>query len=483
MGNQQPRIRSVPDYSFSSGVEAIELALSAGLDLDPWQQLAVMDALAEGDDGLWAAFEVAILVARQNGKGSIIEAIELAKLFLFGDRLIIHTAHEFKTAGEGYLRIKFLIENTPELHKKVRQYHGSHGEEGITLKTGQRLRFLARSKGSGRGFSADTLIYDEAYELPSSSVAASLPTLSARPNPQVYYTSSAPLVGSDTLRDVRARGMHKEGTDWESLAFLEWSADPEGYEYGRDGRRVSLDLDDRRAWSDANPGLGRRLREPFIKKERAAMDDEEFSRERLGIVDEPKFSAVITPEQYETTRDPKSQPLDPVVFAIDTNPDSSWSSISVAGARSDKRIHGEIADRRRGTGWVVDRMVELYEDWEPKKVIIDAMSPAASMIPQLAERGIEVYVTNTVEYGRACVNILDMIENNRFRHTGQEQFKTSTEIASKRLIGEAGIWGWARKESGDISPLVSITLAVFGYQLALAKPDEVVDKRVVIFRR
>jgi len=482
-GVQQPRVRSVPEWSFSSGVEAIELAASAGLILDPWQELAVLDILAEDIPGTWNAFEAALIVARQNGKGSILEAIELAGLFLFGEKLIIHTAHEFKTAQEAYLRIKFLIQETPALDKQVKQYHGSHGEEGITLKNGQRLRFLARSKGSGRGFSCDRLIYDEAYDLPSSAVAASLPTLSARPNPQVIYTSSAPLDTSDTLKSVVARGNHKEGTDWASLAYHEYSADPRGYDADEHGNMIALDLDDRRGWAHANPGLGRRIREPFILKERAAMTDIEFGRERLGIVDDVQINAVLKPEKWERLRDPESVVNDPVAFAFDTNPDRTWTSISVAGARADGKIHTELVDRLRGTGGVVDRLVGLVEDWEPKFVVVDAMSPAASLIPELAERGIEVHVTNTNEYGRACGKYFDLYDQELLRHPGQTQLTAATENGTKRILAETGTWGWARKDSGDISPLVSSTLAVYGYFLTAAEPVEKVDNRVVIYRR
>jgi phage terminase large subunit-like protein len=186
----RPRVRSVPEYMSSFGPEACELASAAGLDLDPWQADAVNDVLAEAPDGRWLTFESGLLVPRQNGKGAILEAVELADLFLFGAKLILHTAHEFKTAQEAFRRILFLVENTDSLRKKVSRVRTSHGEEGIELLSGQRLRFLARSGGSGRGFSADRVIYDEAYELPEETVAASLPTMSARPNPHVIYASS-----------------------------------------------------------------------------------------------------------------------------------------------------------------------------------------------------------------------------------------------------------------------------------------------------
>jgi phage terminase large subunit-like protein len=46
----------------------------AGLELDPWQQFVIHNALGERPDGKWAAFEVGVEVPRQNGKGGLLEA-------------------------------------------------------------------------------------------------------------------------------------------------------------------------------------------------------------------------------------------------------------------------------------------------------------------------------------------------------------------------------------------------------------------------
>ena len=99
----------------------------AGLILDPWQELALMSALGEGDDGKWAAFEVGLVVPRQNGTGSILEARELAGLFLFGERLIIHSAHQFDTSLEAFRRLLTLIEETPDFSRRVKRVSRSHG--------------------------------------------------------------------------------------------------------------------------------------------------------------------------------------------------------------------------------------------------------------------------------------------------------------------------------------------------------------------
>ena len=206
----QPRIGTWPKARSSAGVEAVELAASAGLVLDDWQAFALDCALGERKDGKWSAFEVGLIVPRQNGKGSILEARELAGLFLFGEQLILHSAHEFKTAQEAFRRLLLLVENTDDLRKRVSRIRTSHGEEGIELTTGQRLRFVARSTGSGRGFSGDVVILDEAYRLPREALGALMPTLSARPNPQLWYASSAGHVDSEVLRSLRDRGAESE---------------------------------------------------------------------------------------------------------------------------------------------------------------------------------------------------------------------------------------------------------------------------------
>ncbi len=268
LGVQRPRLLNRPEAAVSSGaVEAIELAASAGLILDEWQCFALDVALSERADGKWAAFEVGMIVPRQNGKGSILEARELAGLFLFGERLILHSAHEFKTAAEAFLRVKALVDNTDDLRRKVKQIRTSHGDEGIELLDGARLRFVARSRGSGRGFSGDCVILDEAFNLGAEAMGALLPTLSAKPNPQIWYTSLAPMAGSVQLHAVRRRALAGGSP---RLAFMEWSIDPEADR-----------VDDPGSWAKANPSFGIRIGEEVVRAEIDAMPAPEFARERL----------------------------------------------------------------------------------------------------------------------------------------------------------------------------------------------------------
>lgn len=467
-----PRVRSVPKYSFSSGVEAIELAASAGLILDRWQREAVMDILAEKPNGKWASFEAALVLPRQNGKNAVLEAIELAGLFLFGEQLIIHTAHEFKTAQEAFRRIRSLIENTPELFEQLKNDGRAQGittgagNEAIELKTGQRLRFLARSGNSGRGFSCDRLIYDEAYDLPEETIAASLPTMSARPNPQLLYTSSAALDKSIVLKSVMKRG--RSGDD-KNLAYIEYSADPKA------------DLDDHKAWRAANPGTeSGRIDIDFVAKERAALSEVAFARERLGIVDESTGATVIDLDVWDEAGDPLATPLDPVAFAIDVNPDSSFSSIAVSGKTAEGKVFAQVVKRERGTGWVIDSVEDLVAKWKPTSVTLDAIGPAGSLLPGFSERGIEIDVVSMTQYGQACGGFKALVDDGRFVHNAQTGLRAALESARKRPLGESGLWGWHRRDTTDITPLVAVTLATYAHTRTAA-PVEEVDSRMFVF--
>lgn len=446
-GSQLPRLASCPPFTTSAGDDAIDLAASAGLFLDPWQQHVLRHALGERPNGKWAAFEVGLIVPRQNGKGSILEAVELAGLFLFGEQLILHSAHEFKTAQEAFRRVLQLVENNDALRKRVKKVRTSHGEEGLELHTGARLRFVARSTGSGRGFTGDRLILDEAYNLSSESMAALLPTLSARPNPQIWYASSAGLPSSDQLARVRERGIAGSPR----LAYFDYSA-PE-----------NANLDDPRAWAQANPALGIRIFSEFVQNERQAMPESEFARERLGIWADRRVHSVIDADAWHALIDLTSTVLDPVAFAVDVTPDRRNASIAVAGNRPDGLQHVELVQTGRGTGWLVDRLAELCKGHAALGVVVDQMSAAASLVPALVDAGVNVQTTSARDMANACGLFYDAVTDKRLRHLGGPQLNASLATARKRPLGDA--WAWQRRDAdADLTPVVSVTLALWGFQ-------------------
>lgn len=437
----------------------MDLAASVGLILDAAQADVVAGGLGERADGRWAAGEVAVVEPRQNGKGAILEARALAGMFLVGEPLILWSAHEFKTAKEAFLRCRTYVDNFDHLRRRVKAVRVAAGDEGIELLGGTRLRFLARSGGSGRGFSGDCVILDEAYALTDDQMAALLPTVSARPNPQIWYTSSAPLPTSVVLRRIMKRG-RAAGMAPAGLAYFEWSAADDA------------DSDDRAAWAAANPALGARISEEAVARERQAMDEETFRRERLGIVDlRDEAGHVIPPGVWASRADARSEPVDPVAFGLDVAPDRSWSSIAVAGRRADGLGHGELVEHRGGTGWVLDRLVEMAQRWRPCVLTLDPAGPAGAFVTALAEAGFStdpagdqwrLHLMGAREYAQACGALVDDVVNDRWRHLGQANVDAALEGARIRPLADA--WAWNRKGSTvDISPLVAVTLARHGF--------------------
>jgi phage terminase large subunit-like protein len=387
---------------------------------------------------------VGVEESRQNGKGAIIEARELAGLFLLGERLIVHTAHQFDTALEAFRRILYLIENTPDLDSRVQRVSRSHGEEGVELKGGQRLKFKARTKGGGRGFSGDCVILDEAMILPDAAMGALMPTLSARPNPQLWYLGSA----VDKLQHehgrvfsrIRARGV--KGGD-PSLAYAEWSATEQD------------DPDDPEVWARANPGVAAgRISLDHIARERRSMTDRTFKVERLSIgdwfTDEDDVAGAFDLDRWSSLADPQAERGDSPVFAVATAPDRSWSAVAVAWKRSDGTPQVMLADYRPATAWVAPRVEELRNRWR-SPVLCDT-----------ASRGLVVDAEepSQAEQAKAHNALSDAVLAGAIHHGNEPAMNTAVRGARWKPSGDTRVLD--RKGSTDISPLVAAALAVHG---------------------
>jgi hypothetical protein len=116
----EPRYRWVPARSRSLGRECCEWFRDAGGHLFGWQELVIEGMLGLGDDGKFASTDDGLNVARQNGKGVVLQAIEGFFVFELGYPVVMHTAHEFATSQVHQMRLVQLIQNAPHLHSKVR---------------------------------------------------------------------------------------------------------------------------------------------------------------------------------------------------------------------------------------------------------------------------------------------------------------------------------------------------------------------------
>ncbi|WP_052707459.1 hypothetical protein [Streptomyces rubellomurinus] len=463
-----------PPAVSSAAPEFIDLARSASLLLDPWQQFVLTHGLGERPNGSWATFKNSVWVPRQNGKGGIIEALELGWLFLTRERLILHSAHEYKTAQEGFLRIKELVQSTPDLDRRVNRYWQANGEQGIELTRaagGGRLRFIARSRGSGRGFSGDKNVMDEAQEIVPEQMAAQLPTMAARPDPQVWFFGTPPMTADAWAYSLRDDG--ESGTD-PRMMHMDWGTDLDPTDPDH-RRRAAVDVD---LWYACNPAMGHRIAEEFVRGESLPSGlGEKFIVERLGgwLPRMTEGNGVIDMAVWDGLADEQSQLTGNIAFAVDVTPSRDWASIAGYGLRADGVGHLEVIDRRPGTDWIVDRLVQLADRWDPVAIALDVKGPAGSLLVELDKAGFvrpqdvekpgrgDLAVPGASDVAAACGQLVDAITQHTVRHIAQPEIAEAIRGAKTRPLGEA--WAWGRRISTvDISPLVAVTLARWAWE-------------------
>lgn len=451
-GRQAPTARHAPQTRQNAWEDVADIARAYGLVLDEWQENVLEAAMGERSDGMWASPRVGVAVPRQNGKGALIEARELAGLLVFGEQSIVHSAHEQKTARVGFDRIRSYFDNYDDLRRKVKAVGTAVAREYIELKSGQILRFPARSKGAIRGFSIDCLILDEAQEFSDLALQAVMPTLSARPNPQMWLLGTPPSPANEGEVFTRWRNAGLEGTD-RRLCWCEWSAP------------VGSDLDDREAWATANPALGGRISYEAVADERAALDDQGFARERLGMWDSNAVSEVIPSADWAAIGDPAAAITGPISIGVDMSPDRTSAAVALAGETSDGRWLVALREHKTGpTDWVVPFVAAFKARNTVRAVVVDKMSAAASLEERFRLERIRLTVTGAAaQMAEACGEFYDGVYSGWLVHTAQPQLAYALSQARKRDLLSGGAWGWNKKSTeSDITPVVAATLALWG---------------------
>jgi hypothetical protein len=452
-GLQVPRVAVVPPAPSNLADDAGFLASAYGLIPDPWQDSILHGWMGVRADGKWAASRAGLSVPRQNGKNAALEIRELFGLVDLGERFL-HTAHEVKTARKAFLRLLGFFDNPqtfPELHDLVLDIRRTNGQEAILLRNGGGVEFVARTKSSGRGFTVDVLVLDEAQELTDEALSALLPTISAAPkgNPQQILTGTPPEHDVDGEVFTRFRQSALTAAPGR-VCWMEWSCEP------------GDDLDDPDQWARANPALGMRENAVGIEAivdERQSMSDERFARERLGVWREADANSkgwqVIPKNAWAARLDPGAEAEGTLSWAFDVSPDGRSAAIACSNG-----TYVEVVDHREGMSWVPARLRVLHRDHGFGEVAFDATGPAGALIPTLDDLEVPYRKVTLQEHAQACGGLLDSIEGPEptLVHRGQPILDAAVEAASRRHVTD--VWLWTRsKSTGDISPLVAVTLA------------------------
>jgi phage terminase large subunit-like protein len=445
LGYREPRFRLVPPSTGSRAAEAIAVARSAGLVLDAWQE-DFLEASMGVSGGSWAASEIVLILPRQNGKTAITAVRAVWEVVHAPNRLVVFTSHLFKTDREAFRQCRALLEAPAFAHLDP-VFYRSNGNEAIELNNGSRIQFLARSGGSGRGFTAHLLILDEAFDLSEDTFADLKPSIVAAEDAQLWVVSSAPHPDSEVLRRICLRGRAAEEGN---LVYAEYSASDEA------------PADSVEGWRQANPALGIRIPIEAIASGFASMSRETFEREHLG-----RWAELDTPSVFPAGIWESLAYLGPLTttgssaLALDITPARDHAAVVAAALVEGGKALIEVVAAEEGTSWVVPKLQEIAKSHANPTVVLDRMGPASALVDALRSAGLKVHETDTAEYANACAGLFDSVLAGTVIHRGDSVLDQAVQNAEMRPLGDR--FAWKRKTSaGDLSPLVAASLAHFG---------------------
>lgn len=457
VGCQRPRLSLIPaDMDTAAGDEVIEFARRFGLVLDDWQQWVVRHMCAERKAGGWSANTAVLLVPRQSGKSVIVEAIEMAAMFLWDEQHVIYSAHLGKTATDHMRRIRRHIDANPSLRRAARVLTGKGDERVEINKTGAILEFITRGKKTARGGSPSRVIFDEAMYLTDEQIAAMLPSLSAHSmneqnQAQMIYTSSAPLQESTVLHRLRQKALSGAA---ERMFFAEWSVD------------VDADPADRANWYAANPSLGARISEEWIvDNEFGVMSGVDFATERLGVpqggegaADGPislqRWTADLTDGESMATDDT-------ITLALDAPLDRRSACFAVHGRRVDRLRH--VAIRHWVPGHQLGELSavakQLLDGHKLDRLYVPPKSPALAWRDDLARAGVEVEEIKPALFIEAQQTLEQSVAEGSVRHRGQPEMNVAVGGLAARVSGDSSPWS-RRSSSVNVAPLFAAAAAL-----------------------
>lgn len=460
MGSQEPSVRIAPKYSASDGMDAVKILRLGGFILDPWQSDLLDDWLAIAPSGKWACRTCGGSIPRQNGKTGVLEGRAESGMILYNEQ-VVYTAHLQKTATETFEEMANFFD-APKIRTYIKDIKTALGREQIILKSGARIKFLARTRNGGRGQHGDLLIFDEAQELDANAQASFLPAISASLNPQVIYFGTPPDADADgsVFRGVRENALSGKA---KTIAWAEYSVKEIG------------DVHDQRRWADTNPALGRRIQLTTIESEVEQMAPDTFARERLGWwspIVTTTVNYAIKKELWDSCKSSAVAPNGKTAYGVKFSQDGSEVALCVAVIPENGSARIELIERKPtglGTQWLADWLNERYK--KASCVVIDGRNGVDVLTDKIADvwrmKGAVVRPTAR-EVIAAVSTMMDALNEKTVTwFDKQENLRESALSVEKRPIG--GGWGFGGENS---APVEACALALWGAKNTKRDPQK-----------
>ena len=461
MGCQEPSERIAPNYSKSDGLRASQILKVGGMLLDPWQSDILDDWLAFTPSMKWACKTCGLSVPRQNGKTGLISGRAEAGMLLYNEQ-VIYTAHLQKTATETFEEMAVFFDS-PKLKSYIKDIKTALGREQIILKSGARVKFLARTRNGGRGQHGDLLIIDEAQELDANQQASFLPAISASLNPQTIYAGTPPDPEADgtVFREIRKKALDGKT---KNSAWAEFSVKDIG------------DVTDKKRWAETNPALGRRILLSTIEGECEQMDADTFARERLGWwtpIFVSKVDSAIDAKVWDACASEEPKPNGKTAYGVKFSADGSEVCLCGAVIPENGIARISLIDRKPtgyGLQWLADWLNERYK--QASCVVIDGRNGVDVLVDKIAgtwkykNSVIRPKATEVIAAVGLLMNCLDEKTLTWFK--AQDDLRNSATTSVKRAF--SGGWGFGGEDS---APIEACALALWGAKTSKRDPNRV----------
>jgi hypothetical protein len=443
-GVQTPRIHSKLTDLPSKGQDMIDLATELGINLMEWQRYVCIHGHKVRPDGRWAHSELGLIMARQQGKSTLMMLRILTGMFVWGEGLQLASAHRLTTSLETFRQIVGLIETNPRLEKEVKKIRWQHGAEEIEL-FGNRRFVVKAANNAARGLSKpETIHLDELREYKDEDAWSSMRySMMAAKNPQVWIYSSAGDQHSVILNKLRERALASATTN-DPIGWFEWSAEPDAPILLPSGE-INWD-----AFAQANPSLGITIHPDNLKA--VINDPPDIVRTEVLAQWVDTINSAIDAQKWGLCQT-EPIPLDPEAptwLGLDLSPDRKFGALVATQKLSGERfnlvlLHTWSNDYSLNDLAVANDIAPYVRRYNTQTVAYSKRT-AQAVASRLVPAGIPITDMDGAIYAESCDRWLGAINSHRLQHGGQEELTQQTLSAAKLPFGD-GSWVIGRRAS------------------------------------
>jgi phage terminase large subunit-like protein len=443
-GVQTPRIHSKLNDLPSKGQEMIDFATELGINLMEWQKFVCIHGHKVRPDGRWAHSELGLIMARQQGKSTLMMLRILTGMFVWGEGLQLASAHRLTTSLETFRQIVALMEANPKLEKEVKKIRWQHGAEEIEL-FGNRRFVVKAANNAARGLSKpETIHLDELREYKDEDAWSSMRySMMAAKNPQVWIYSSAGDQHSVILNKLRERALVSATTN-DPIGWFEWSAEPDAPILLPSGEMNWP------AFAQANPSLGITIHPDNLKA--VINDPPDIVRTEVLAQWVDTINSAIDAQKWGLCQvDPIPLDLEKETwFGLDLSPDRKFGALVAT-----QKLPGEKFNLVLLHTWSNDYSINdlaVANDIAPyvRKYNVQTVAyskrTAQAVASRLVPAGIPITDMDGAIYAESCDRWLGAINSHRLQHGGQDELTQQTLSAAKLPYGD-GSWIIGRRAS------------------------------------